>query len=329
MRTKYDFLWALALLPALATGALGQAPQSQGAYSVPLAPETPGYDFRITPRAAVRRPEWLQKSVTLELSDAPSLEAVEVVLKLAGVASRVEGMARGTNFATQRTMAAKAAPGASLRRARLAPATLTVEEALQAIARSAQVDLEFYRMTSGAWRVVVREADPVAQSNRLYIGNGVPQQMVVTGDVARALQAADVDAMEINRRGSGNGGGRGGGMGPGVPVPGANLGGVRSLPVVQNLTRLPAPGISEKRVSVELRRRTLRECFDALLKPTGLTYVLEADIPPQVRRTLALEAVPLDLALDVLCASGEVGWSAELREGKPFIKIGRRYALPR
>ncbi len=329
---KYFFSLALIGLSVVAAASSRAQTQQNGAYSVPLTNSIPGYDFRISPRPSVRCPEWLRKTIALELKDAPSPEAIEDVLKLAEVPMLVEPSSRSRlpgGYVTGRS--GKGVPMALYgRQVSLVARSITVEDALQEIARQAQVDLEFYSLPQGRWRVVVREAE-LQSANNLFIA-GAPQKALVSPDIARALEQASNDANDISlpdastakksdARG-GFGGGRGGGGAPGALA----SRGWNSLPVVQSLARPPAPGISEKLTTLDIRRKSLRECFDAVLKPTGLSYVLEGDFPLAPLRTFAFEDVPLDLALDLMVASGRIGWSAELRDGKPYIKIGKRYA---
>ncbi len=328
---KYFFSLALIGLFVVAAASSRAQTQQNGAYSVPLTNSIPGYDFRISPRPSVRCPEWLRKVIALELKDMPSPEAIEDVLKLAEVPMLVEPSSRSRlpgGYVTGRS--GKGVPMALYgRQVSLVARSITVEDALQEIARQAQVDLEFYNLPQGRWRVVVREAE-LQSANSIFIA-GVPQKAIVSPDIARALEQASNDANDISLPESsaamakksdaraGFGGGR-----SSSPAPMRRA--LTSLPVVQSLARPPAPGISEKLTTLDIRRKSLRECFDAVLKPTGLSYVLEGDFPLAPLRTFAFEDVPLDLALDLMVASGRIGWSAELRDGKPYIKIGKRYA---
>jgi hypothetical protein len=313
----------LALIGLLSAGALAQTPQQNGAFSIPLTSNVPGYDFRISPRTTVRCPEWLRKTIALELKDTPSPEAIEDVLKLAEVPTLVDASSRSRlpgGYVTGRS--GRGVPMALYgRQVSLSVKNVTVEDALQEIARQAQVDLEFYSLPQGRWRVVVREAE-LQSANNLFIA-GAPQKAIVSPEIARALEQANNDVSELSRSDASvdtRNGGRGG-------FGGGNLAAKRSsLPVVQSLARPPAPGISERLVTLDVRKKSLRECFDAVLKPTGVSYALEGDFPLTPLRTFAFEDVPLDLALDLMVASGRIGWSAELRDGKPHIKIGRRYA---
>ncbi|MGC4045204.1 MAG: hypothetical protein QM758_15540 [Armatimonas sp.] len=347
MRLLYALALASLTLPVLAQDA--SAP-SQGAYSVPVTGGVGGYDFRFTPRPGTRCPEWLGKTIAIDFKQTSCPEAVEAILRLGGVSSVIEASVRTpvqlqNSYQNARqgrsNVAALSARKVGLTR------SMTVEDALQEVARQAQVDIEFYQLPNRAWRVVISESAPIG-ANNLYIA-GAPQQTLVSGDVAKALQRSQMDAAELNRTGGrggfggggfGGGGGRGG-AGPGGGAFGGALGAqgarggeepttiISNTPVVGNGARLPAPGISEKLITVDLRKKSLKECFEAVLKPTGLVYILEGSFPMTPLRTFAFEGLPLDLALDVLCANGVVGWSAELREGKPYIKVGRRYAPPK
>lgn len=354
MRLLFALALASLTLTALAQGQPNPGPQD--AYALPVTGGVGGYDFRFTPKPGARCPEWLSKTIEVDLKQTPCPAAVETVLRLGGISSMIEASSRvpvqlqaGYGNARQARANVAALNG---RKISMTHST-TIEEALQEIARQAQVDIEFYQMPSKLWRVVIAESAPMA-SNNLYI-SGTPQQTIISGDVAKALQRAQMDASDLSQNGSRGGfggggrGGFGGGAGEngGLGGPGGGFGAnaapgarrsqageepvtiISNAPIGNGSNRLPAPGISEKLVTVDLRKKSLKECFEAVLKPTRLDYILEGSFPAGPLRTYAWEGLPLDLALDVLCANGVVGWSAELRNGKPYIKVGKRYAPPK
>jgi hypothetical protein len=95
------------------------------------------------------------------------------------------------------------------------------------------------------------------------------------------------------------------------------------LPIIGNLFRT-TPSLS-KRVSLDKKNTDVRECFKELLKDADVSYALADDLPTDAK-SFTFSNVPLSTALDMICESIEVGWSAEQGpDGKPIVRIGKRY----
>lgn len=114
-----------------------------------------------------------------------------------------------------------------------------------------------------------------------------------------------------------------GGRGQVFTAPGPNIPILSDLPIIGNLFR-STPSLS-KRLSLDKKNTDVRECFKELLKDADLSYALADDLPSDAK-SFTFSNVPLSTALDMICESIEVGWTAEQGpDGKPIVRIGKRY----
>jgi hypothetical protein len=96
------------------------------------------------------------------------------------------------------------------------------------------------------------------------------------------------------------------------------------LPIVSNLFTRGA-SLPSKRVSLDKRSTDVRECLKEILQQADLSYALADDLPSDPK-SFTFSNVPLAMALDMICASIEVGWTTEgSADGKPIVKVGKRY----
>ncbi len=116
-------------------------------------------------------------------------------------------------------------------------------------------------------------------------------------------------------------------MGPGgagqvfsAPTPGVAL--LPDLPIVGSLFRSTLPN---KRVSLDKKNADVRECLKDILKQADLSFALADDLPSEAK-SFTFSNVPIATALDMICESIEVGWTAERSgDGKPLVRVGKRY----
>lgn len=87
-----------------------------------------------------------------------------------------------------------------------------------------------------------------------------------------------------------------------------------------------SPLLPDTHVKLDVRSADIRDTLKKVLEQAKLDYVLEEDVPEDIKRSFTFENVPVATALDVVCKSAEIGWRAERREKKAFIRIGKKYA---
>ena len=94
------------------------------------------------------------------------------------------------------------------------------------------------------------------------------------------------------------------------------------LPIVGSLFRSTLPN---KRVSLDKKNADVRECLKDILKQADLSFALADDLPSDAK-SFTFSNVPIATALDMICESIEVGWTAERSgDGKPVVRVGKRY----
>lgn len=95
--------------------------------------------------------------------------------------------------------------------------------------------------------------------------------------------------------------------------------------------------LPSKQVSLDVRNKNVRDTLKTILNQADVDYVLEDDVPENVKKSFTFENVPLSTALDVICQSANVGWRSEHsdqsagRKGSSryIVRIGKRYASRR
>jgi len=81
-----------------------------------------------------------------------------------------------------------------------------------------------------------------------------------------------------------------------------------------------ASGLGE-RVGLSVKDLSLRDAIAALLGGTKVEYVIDEDVPKDLKVTATFQNVRLATALDTICQSLGIGWTQELREGKWRVRI--------
>lgn len=90
-----------------------------------------------------------------------------------------------------------------------------------------------------------------------------------------------------------------------------------------NNIRIPAT-----RVHLDARDASVRTTLATLFNQVRLDYAIDDDVTADLKGTFVFGNVFIVTALDTVCQSANVGWRVELVNEKPFVRVGRRYAVP-
>jgi hypothetical protein len=82
-----------------------------------------------------------------------------------------------------------------------------------------------------------------------------------------------------------------------------------------------------KKVKLSGEARDIKVILEDVLKQAGLTFSFDSDLP-MISKQIAFENIRIDTALDVICATAEIGWKLDHVDDKIVIRIGKSYAKP-
>lgn len=101
---------------------------------------------------------------------------------------------------------------------------------------------------------------------------------------------------------------------------------VSAAPLATNRTFSFPATLPDVRIKIDARNADVRDTLKKILEQAKLDYVLDDDIPSDVKRSFSFENIPLSTALDVVCQSVEIGWRAEMKDKKIIVMVGKKYS---
>lgn len=89
----------------------------------------------------------------------------------------------------------------------------------------------------------------------------------------------------------------------------------------------PRPDLLEARIKVDLRDVPLRECLQRIFAQAHQEYAADPNLTQERRISLQGDGLPLFEVLDQLVHQVGGGWTQEMRNGRPVIRIGAGLSL--
>ncbi|NLH99425.1 MAG: zinc ribbon domain-containing protein [Chthonomonadales bacterium] len=96
----------------------------------------------------------------------------------------------------------------------------------------------------------------------------------------------------------------------------------RDLPVTVR-AMVDVPGSLSERVSVDVRDQTVRDALKSVLEPAKVAYVVDEDVPDDVKVTIVAKDVRLRSVVDLIADAAGIGWQRELGAGKTRLRFGK------